>query len=340
MCVHWKCFWRYVLTYSVLKDPDFYTLTDYHPEDFQSETTSITSSIARGRLENGRRYQAMKDDYWGPSDEQQFEAFEIGHMLFLILDHNEPNPLFRAPIGEQPKQILDIGTGKGSWAVDVADLYPNATVRGVDIFPPPVSWVPPNCVFEVDDVLREWTWREPFDFIHLRLMYGAFTSEEWDQVYKRAYDALQPGGWIEQMELDVRVFSDDGTLTTDKALHGWGDMFIDCSERAGRSLRTQETMRSTLEKAGFVDAQEKLYKIPPRPLGKGQAVERSRTTPEYPLEHGLGGEEVQVYLAKVRKELQDPLLHGYELARRVWARKPTLGERKADKTPSEVKPPS
>ncbi|KAJ6029765.1 hypothetical protein N7460_004345 [Penicillium canescens] len=40
---------------------------------------------------------------------------------------------------------------------DVADRYPSATVRGVDIFPPPVSWMPPNCVFEVDDVLREWT---------------------------------------------------------------------------------------------------------------------------------------------------------------------------------------
>ncbi|KAJ6012564.1 hypothetical protein N7522_002919 [Penicillium canescens] len=39
----------------------------------------------------------------GPSDEQRFEAFEIGHMVFLILALNQPNPLFRAPIGDSPK---------------------------------------------------------------------------------------------------------------------------------------------------------------------------------------------------------------------------------------------
>lgn len=63
-----------------------------------------------------------------------------------------------------------------------------ATVRGVDIFPPPMSWMPPNCILEVDDVLREWTWREPFDFIHLRILLGAFTEKEWDSVYQRCYE--------------------------------------------------------------------------------------------------------------------------------------------------------
>ncbi|KAJ5879102.1 hypothetical protein N7455_002567 [Penicillium solitum] len=60
-------------------DPDFYSMEDCYgrdAQDLQSDTTSIASAIARGRLENGRRYQAIKeDDYWGPSDEQQFEAF-------------------------------------------------------------------------------------------------------------------------------------------------------------------------------------------------------------------------------------------------------------------------
>lgn len=26
--------------------------------------------------------------------------------------------------------------------------------------------VPPNCVFEVDDLERPWLWKQPFDFIH------------------------------------------------------------------------------------------------------------------------------------------------------------------------------
>ncbi|KAJ5220978.1 uncharacterized protein N7469_009865 [Penicillium citrinum] len=341
-------------------DPDFYEMAPKYntePQDFASETTSLASTIAKGRLENGRRYQAIKeDDYWGPSDEQQFEAFEIGHMVFLVLDHNEPNPLFRAPIGDSPKNILDIGTGQGSWAIDVADLYPNTTVRGVDIFPPPVTWMPPNCVFEVDDILREWTWREPFDFIHMRLMYGAFDPAGWEKVYKQAYDALEPGGWIEQMELDVRVYSDDGSLKPEHQLYGWGNMFIRCSERAGdRSLRTHETMRSAIEKAGFVDVHEVKYKIPLGPWAKDKLLKEAGHLQFAHWNAALEGwamwllthhgepepwtkEEVQVYLAKVRAELKNPHIHAYEPANRVWARKPTLEEQRAREVKIKAEP--
>ncbi|KAJ5153940.1 uncharacterized protein N7500_009379 [Penicillium coprophilum] len=330
-------------------DSDFYTLTqDWEPQDFRSETTSIASSIAKGRLENGRRYQSMKeDDYWSPSDDQQFEAFEIGHMVFLVLDNHRENPLHHAPIGKSPKHILDIGTGKGTWAIDMADMYSSATVRGVDIFPPPVSWMPPNCVFEVDDVLREWTWREPFDFIHMRLMLGAFTPEGWDQLYKQCYDALTPGGWIEQIELDVRVYSDDNTLKENGTLASWGDNFIACSERAGRSLLTQETMRGAIEKAGFVDVQEKLYKVPLGPWPKDKVLKEAGQLQYAHWITALEGwamwlltkfgaptpwspEEVQVYLSKVRAELRNPRTHAYEYGRRVWARKPTVEEEMAN----------
>lgn len=65
---------------------------------------------------------------------------------------------------------------------------PAATIRGVDLYPPPVEWVPPNCLFELDDILEEWTWKEPFDLIHMRFMLGAFTPTEWDSVYKQCYE--------------------------------------------------------------------------------------------------------------------------------------------------------
>lgn len=67
-----------------------------------------------------------------------------------------------------------------------------ATVRGVDIFPPPVTWMPPNCIFEVDDVLCEWTWREPFDLIHLRILLGAFDDAGWTTLYHRCYEYVFP----------------------------------------------------------------------------------------------------------------------------------------------------
>lgn len=94
-----------------------------------------------------------------------------------ILDSQGPNPLFRAPVKDELQHILDIGTGTGSWAQDVADKYPSAVVHGVDLYPPPETWVPPNCVFSVEDALKPWVFQHKFNLIHLRWMYGSFSDE-------------------------------------------------------------------------------------------------------------------------------------------------------------------
>lgn len=42
------------------------------------------------------------------------------HMVDLILNHHKENPLFQSPVGHDRDaniRILDIGTGKGTWAL-------------------------------------------------------------------------------------------------------------------------------------------------------------------------------------------------------------------------------
>ncbi len=128
----------------------------------------MTSSIYRGYVENGRKYQTLKDGgYYFPSDERQLEVLQAGHLAYRILDSQEKNPLFHSPINDKAQNILDIGTGDGSWGLDVADNFPSSkysvhdcvsgnadngivTVRGVDLFPPSLTLTAPNLYLEVD----------------------------------------------------------------------------------------------------------------------------------------------------------------------------------------------
>ncbi|CAI7617720.1 unnamed protein product [Penicillium crustosum] len=90
---------------SIEIDPVYYGRggDNYVDSDFASETTSLSSSVYRGVFENGRRYQTVREGAsWFPSDDQQFESLEAGHLLCILLDSNTGNPLYQAPL-KDPK---------------------------------------------------------------------------------------------------------------------------------------------------------------------------------------------------------------------------------------------
>ncbi|KAJ5581715.1 hypothetical protein N7535_000335 [Penicillium sp. DV-2018c] len=345
---------------NIAVDPKIHVTTVYG-DDWQSETTSIGSSIYRGLEENGRRYQTLSHkEYLIPSDEKQFETYEAGHLVALVMDSDQENPLFRSPV-KNPKHILDLGTGQGNWAIDVADMFPEATVRGVDLFPPPVTWMPPNCILEVDNIAEDWTWNEKQDLIHMRIMIGAFDDDPpphfpqpssslpsppqfhiihpIHSLTKNTNSNLRPGGWLEQLEASPYIECDDDSLPPDNILRTWGPALSDCGKRAGRPLETIDMMQDAFRKAGFVDIHEKEYKWPIGPWARDQKYKEAGTVNFQHWMSGMEGwamwllckfgapepwtqEEVIVYVAKLRAELKNPRFHIYERARRVWARKP------------------
>ncbi|KAJ5104432.1 hypothetical protein NUU61_001779 [Penicillium alfredii] len=315
-------------------DPNPHLLTDdYDLDDWQSETTSIQSSIYKGLIENGRRYQSLRSsEYHVPSDDQQFEAYEAGHIVAMIMDAHQRNPLFQAPIGPSPK-----GKERGPLTLQTGSPMQPSMVWICS--PPPVNWMPPNCILEVDDILQEWTWREPFDLVHLRILDSAFTPEETDRLYKQCYDHIRPGGWIEQFELSPYIECDDDSLPADNIVRGWGPRFERAAEKSGRPLMIMNTFHESIQKAGFVDVHTKDYKWPIGPWPRDRQLKEAGLVN---FHHWMGGmegyglwlltkfgdpvpwsnEEVQVYVAKVRREIANPRFHIYERAKRIWARKP------------------
>ena len=133
------------------------------------------------RYGNGRRY-AGYGVYWAPSDEKQNNLLDIAHHLYdLMLD----DKLFLAPIGDNPRSVLDTGTGTGIWAMEFADQYPSAQIIGFDLSPVQPERAVPNVRFEIKDACDpDWGYeKDSLDFIHVRAMYGCIA--DWPAFYQQ-----------------------------------------------------------------------------------------------------------------------------------------------------------
>lgn len=195
---------------------------------------------------------------------------------------------------------------------------------GTDLSPIQPSWVPPNCRFELDDAQLPWTYPDNhFDFIHLRLMMGSI--KDWPALYKEAYRCLKPGGWIEHMDNDLHVVSDDGSVGPDSAWNQWAPIFIKAGEKLGRTFATVGNNVGWMKEARLQNVQERRLKLP---LGGWPADPTLKEVGYYNLaatESGLEGfalyvltqvhgwdlAQTQLYLAAVRKELKSRTSHAY-----------------------------
>lgn len=189
-------------------------------------------------------------------------------MYSLVLD----GELYLAPIDSNPQKILDLGTGTGIWAIDMADKFPSARIMGNDLSPIQPQWIPPNCVFEVDDFTKPWTYpKNTFDFIHGRALHGSISN--WLEMYKEAYVALKPGGWFESVETTVKYFTDgpDGRPLPDNpesAIFQWCKLGNQAADKVGRPFAITGNLMRWQEEVGFVNVTEKVYKVPCGPWAK------------------------------------------------------------------------
>ncbi|KAL7628840.1 hypothetical protein AAE478_000355 [Parahypoxylon ruwenzoriense] len=297
--------------------------------DNLSSTASLTDSILQYRTLNGRTYHSSRhgaDKYWGPNDEQQNEAMDMNHhFLTLCLG----GKLFLTPLKNDIEKVLDIGTG--------TDEYPNCEIIGTDLSPIQPSWCPPNVKFEIDDAEQPWTYApDSFDYIHIRYLLGGIS--DWPKLYRQAYAALKPGGWIESFEVEADYRSDDNTLKPDSAMYMWRDLFTEGGKKLGRpfTILSDDTQRKGIEAAGFVDITVKDMKVPMGGWPANRKLKEIGQWAQYTLEQDLEGfvmfmwntvlerslEEMQVFLAAYRKELRSRSIHVYLPQRVVYARKP------------------
>ncbi|RDW68603.1 hypothetical protein BP5796_09260 [Coleophoma crateriformis] len=295
-----------------------------------SSTASLQSSLYASVEENGRTYHRYKEGkYPLPNDAKEQERLEIQHELFRATLRGR---LYLAPI-ESPKEVLDIATGTGVWAVEFANDHPESNVLGTDLSAIQPLYIPPNLRFEIDDAEDEWLFSNQFDYIHGRALVSCFTDPS--VVLKSAFNALAPGGYL---ELQDGIFPMEyiGEPPVESNLYKWNQLLIEGSTKSGRPWTNVRHYKRWMQEIGFEEVVEKEFYWPTSQWPKGSYLKGVSNWWQKDFLQGLDGismriftgmlgwsvEKVKEFTDEVRKDVVNKEIHAYLPIRVVYGRKP------------------
>ena len=206
--------------------------------------------------------------------------------------------------------------------MDFADAHPGAQVIGTDLSPIQPAFVPPNCKFEVDDFNNEWIFSHRFDFVHGRALVGS--STDYPAIIRQSYEALNPGGWLEMSDVYMPFLDEDGTMRG-TMLEEWTKRQVESSAKVGVDTTACSKYRQMFLDQGFEQVTERRFKWPVgswpkdphfKQLGRMTMLNFLTGLEGFTLRLwtgvlGMSYDEVQVHLAAVRRDVQNPRIHSY-----------------------------
>ncbi|KAJ3732232.1 S-adenosyl-L-methionine-dependent methyltransferase [Lentinula guzmanii] len=149
-----------------------------------------------------RTFNNLNPRYLLPADEDEVKRSELHHrmMQFVFQGNNYVGPVKEALQFGQHRRVLDLGTGSGIWAINMADEFPRAEVIGIDLAPLQPS-------FELCDIESGIPYPDGyFDFIHARSIHTGI--RDYPQFLREITRLLRPGGLVLLIEPDLTPIVD------------------------------------------------------------------------------------------------------------------------------------
>ncbi|KAG6276115.1 hypothetical protein E4U48_001781 [Claviceps purpurea] len=270
---------------------------NYTDDDFDLssiEGDNASASLGSGMSsaytnEYGRRYAVFGDvQYPFPMDEMEQSRGDMKHAILLMLTKNK---LFLSPTGDNPQKILGIGTGTGSWAIDV------------------------------DDCELDWIERD-VDLVHFRYM--VVLLKDITKPLGHAFECLRPGDWVELQDFQPVPLCDDGTMPDDDRVKHALDLTERAFEKFGMRSKLPAELEPYLREAGLENIHCKIFKVLIGPWAKDHLMrvvdlyQRLVVMEILPSMSGrlfhaleMSEAEAEMAIAMARKGLNDPNVHRY-----------------------------
>ncbi|EXX73243.1 S-adenosyl-L-methionine-dependent methyltransferase [Rhizophagus irregularis] len=147
-------------------------------------------------------------------DEVQVDRIQKLHHIIKSCFNNTN---YSAPISkdlERGIEVLDIGSGPGTWIFDMSSDYKKSKFTGIEIESSIVPAILPfNTRFIYHNVLDGIPfYPNSFDYIFMRSMVLCFNESQYEQIIKESIDLLKPNGYLELCEGEV-IFHNMGPIS-------------------------------------------------------------------------------------------------------------------------------
>jgi len=178
------------------------------------------SAIVRNHVSSTeRKYHETDSAYVLPNDAIEQDRLDAQAAAITEMIGGQP---FRAPLGDQKDvaKAVDVGCGTGIATLQIASVFPNAQVHGMDISPVPASTkslAPTNVSWTVGNILNvkatdkedHTAVREIFAPGSLNYIFGRMLFlgvNDWKTYFEVVGDSLHSGGLVEHQDLDWKFY--------------------------------------------------------------------------------------------------------------------------------------
>lgn len=171
----------------------------------------IKEAHSRGfTIKNAKRYHSIPRDEAPYTRDYEHKTLDFDEWTRLFEFHLVKKCCF-FPFTTEPKRVLDLGCGTGSWVVQCAQEWKDTTFVGLDL----VSIQPnlkhlgdPSLALRVEWVTANFLKPLPFkdgefDFVHVRRIARGVPENQWEALLDEITRVLMTGGAFEMVEEDL-----------------------------------------------------------------------------------------------------------------------------------------